>query len=84
MAHISVGVDPPPVHLPPHIAQNASLAVASSYYDVARGSGWNILDGVLQWGPVVDGLLVPEQEEQLKQVMEHLEEEYLQSLLQLI
>ena len=61
MAHISVGVDPPPVHVPPHIAQNASLAVASSYYDVARGSGWNILDGVLQWGPVVDGFLVPEQ-----------------------
>ena len=35
--------------------------MVGSYYDVARGSGWNILDGVLQWGPVVDGSLVPEQ-----------------------
>ncbi len=40
---------------------NASLAVVSSYYDVARGSGWNLLDGVLQWGPVVDGAQLPAQ-----------------------
>ena len=40
---------------------NASLAVVSSYYDVARGSGFSLLEGVLQWGPVVDGQQVPQQ-----------------------
>jgi len=35
--------------------------VVGSYYDVARGSGWNILDGVLQWGPIVDDALLPVQ-----------------------
>jgi para-nitrobenzyl esterase len=40
---------------------NASAAVVGSYYDVARGSGWRILDGVLQWGPVLDATELPVQ-----------------------
>ena len=40
---------------------SASAAVVSSYYDVARGSGWTVLDGVLQWGPVLDGAQLPVQ-----------------------
>jgi para-nitrobenzyl esterase len=39
----------------------ASAATTASWYDVARGSGYRILDGVLQWGPVVDGVLLPVQ-----------------------
>ena len=39
----------------------ASAAVVSSYYDVARGSGWTVLDGVLQWGPVLDSAQLPVQ-----------------------
>lgn len=42
-------------------AQAASIAVVSSYYDVARGSGWTVLDGVLQWGPVLDPEQLPVQ-----------------------
>jgi carboxylesterase type B len=37
------------------------MAVVSSYYDVARGSGWSVLDGVLQWGPVLDPEQLPAQ-----------------------
>ena len=43
------------------IIANASMAVVSSYYDVARGSGWSVLDGVLQWGPVLDPEQLPAQ-----------------------
>lgn len=42
-------------------AQVASAAVVSSYYDVARGSGYSVLDGVLQWGPVLDEEQLPTQ-----------------------
>jgi carboxylesterase type B len=35
--------------------------VITSYYDVARGSGYSILEGVLQWGPVLDDEQLPVQ-----------------------
>lgn len=46
---------------PADALMNASLAVVKSYYDVARGSGWTVVDGMLQWGPVVDGTQLPAQ-----------------------
>jgi len=39
----------------------ASLAVVHNYFDLAKGAGWDLLEGALQWGPVVDGVEVPAQ-----------------------
>lgn len=43
------------------VLANISAAVIQSYYDIARGSGFTLLDGALQWGPVLDDLELPEQ-----------------------